>query len=198
MIRASFSFRCWSVGLVVMASAGLCVAQAAPAERNDTELDAAKRTADVETDDASTVESTPKDTAPPQTDRAGTAGQVEILALGESSETFWVAFDDERISIWANRMPADKLLRELQAYGGPTFTCFEKLTRPVTLSLVWVRMEDVLRKMLDAYNFAYYYENGRLAHVRILNFIQGRRYKVASPVVTRVDWTAEVLGTSHP
>jgi hypothetical protein len=181
-----------------MALVGLFAAQAASAESANTERDAENRTAAVESDDASAVEPTPKDTAPPQTERTDAAGQLEILALGEGNERFWVAFDDVRMSIWADRMPADKLLQELEAYGGPTFTCFERLTRPVTLSLVGVRMEDVLRKMLDAYNFAYYYKDGRVAHVRILNYIPGRRYKVADPVITRADWTANVLGTSNP
>jgi hypothetical protein len=198
MIRALLSFRSWCVGLVVAVSAGVWATQAAAAEGKNAERGTANRTADLEIDDARGVESTPKETIPPQTDKADAAGQLEILALGEGSERFWVAFDDMRISIWANRMPADKLLWELKAYGGPTFTCFEKLTRPVTLSLVRGSMKDVLRKVLDAYNFAYYYENGRLAHVRILSYIPGRHYKVADPVVTRIDWTADVLGTSSP
>lgn len=198
MIRASFSFRFLCAGLVVLASVGLCVTQAAANERKNADRRTARPAADVETGDAGVVEPKPKDTAPlqaHQADQADAAGRLEILALGESDERFWVAFDEKRISIWANRMPADKLLQELEAYGGPTFTCFEKLTRPVTLSLVRVRMEDVLRKILDAYNFAYYYEDGRLAHVRVLNYVPGRQYKVADPIVARIDWTAEVLGT---
>ena len=67
------------------------------------------------------------------------------------------------------------------------------MTRPVTLSLIDVRMEDVLRRMLESYNFAYYYEDGRFAHVRILSFVPGRGYKVSSAIVSRIDWTRDVL-----
>jgi len=151
----------------------------------------------VEREEAETRKPQSMIVAPTAPDPKAPERRTEILELGAGGERFWVAFADKRISIWANRMPADKLLEELRAYGGPTFTCFEPLTRPVTLSLVWVRMEDVLRKMFDAYNFAYYYEDGRLAHVRILNHVPGRNYKVADPVVTRLDWTQDVLGAAQ-
>jgi hypothetical protein len=122
----------------------------------------------------------------------------EILALGEGDERFWVAFEDKYMSIWADHMPADKLLEHLESYGGPTQTSFEPLTRPVTLSLVRVRMEQVLRKMLGGYDTAYIYDEGRLAHVRILNYVPGTMYKVVDPIVSRLDWTEDVLRQPHP
>jgi hypothetical protein len=121
--------------------------------------------------------------------------EVEILALGDGSERFWVAFEHDRMSIWADHMPADQLLDLLREYGGPSYSCFEPMTRPVTMSFVRVRMEAVLRKMLVGYNFAYYYEDGVLAHLRVLNFIPGRQYKVADPIVRRIDWTQDVLNS---
>ncbi len=136
----------------------------------------------------------PSANASPPVARDESAGEaVEILTLGEGADRFWVAFDDDRISVWANRMPADQLLTALHEYGGPTYTCFEPLTRPITLSVIGVRMEDILRKIFDGYNFAYYYEEGRLAHARVLNYIPGRQYKASDPIVPRVDWTRDVL-----
>jgi hypothetical protein len=120
--------------------------------------------------------------------------EPELQTFGSPPEQFWlVQHDGDLLSIWCDHMPADKLLEELRAIGGPTFSSKQPLTRPVTLSFHRARIEEVLRKMLDGFNFAYYYENGRLAHVKVLEMIPGRGYKVASPVESRSQWTRRVF-----
>jgi hypothetical protein len=119
-----------------------------------------------------------------------------MLTFGTAPEQFWLVRHGARLSIWADHMPADKLLTELQSIGGPKFSVKEPLTRPVTLSLHRVTIEDLLRKVLDGYNFALYYERGHLAHVNVLLMMPGRSYKVASPIESRVSWTRRALSDS--
>ncbi|RMF24352.1 MAG: hypothetical protein D6760_03490, partial [Deltaproteobacteria bacterium] len=57
-----------------------------------------------------------------------------------------------------------------------------------TLTMHRVTMEAVLRKMLVGYNYALHYRQGRIVHVRVLQTIPGRGYKVPPPVETRAHW----------
>ncbi len=121
---------------------------------------------------------------------ASAAAEPEILELGEGAERFWVVDHGDRISIYAKAVSASTILDALKPLGGPTYTSFEPLTRPVTLTLHRARMEDVLRKMLDGYSYAYRYRGGRIVHVRVLPLIAGRHYKTAPAVETREQWEA--------
>jgi hypothetical protein len=113
-----------------------------------------------------------------------------IRTFGERGGTsFSFVQRGDRISIYAERVAADFILDELRAVGGPTYASLEPLTRPVTLTLHGVSIETMLRRMLEGYNYSLHYENGRLAHVRVLHMMPGRGYKVTDAIETLSEWT---------
>lgn len=178
-IRKRFALSC----AVVLLGAGMAAKPTAAADRGSNRAKRPPPGPTLELEDA------PEGREAPAAD--------ELLVFGDAPEQFWLVQHGNLLSIWCDHMPADKLLEELRAIGGPTFSSKQPLTRPVTLSFHRARLEDVLRKMLDGFNFAYYYEDGRLAHVKVLEMIPGRSYKVASPVESRSQWTQRVFSSPN-
>lgn len=117
-----------------------------------------------------------------------------VQTFGSGAETFYFVDHGKRVSIWVRQVPADKLLEELGPWGGPTFTSHEPFTRPVTFALNRVKIEEVFRRMLDGYNFAYYYERDRVSHIKIIGSIPGRVYKTPKVIMPKDDWEDLVFG----
>jgi hypothetical protein len=114
----------------------------------------------------------------------------DIRTFGDPGGTSFRFVDHGKtVSIYAVRVPADFILDELKAVGGPTYRSMEPLTRPVTLTLHDVPIETMMRQMLDGYNYTLLYEDGRLSQVRVMHMIPGRSYKVFDPVETLSEWT---------
>ena len=95
----------------------------------------------------------------------------------------------ELLSFFAENAQADLVLDQFrEQIGGPSYTSLEPLTRPVSMALHSVSLEDVLRRMLDGYNYVLEYRGGRLAHVRVLRMIPGRGYKTPRVAESRSRW----------
>ena len=119
----------------------------------------------------------------------------DILSLGAGPGRIEVARHGSRVSIFVQAVEASVVLGELRsAIGGPTFTSLEPLSRPVTLALHQVTLEEVLRRMLVGFNYTLQYREGRLSHVRVLHMIPGRNYKTPRAVESRSQWTRIELG----
>lgn len=114
---------------------------------------------------------------------------AEILALGDGTEIIYVVRHGERLSIYADKVSAHAVFNALESIGGPTYEFSEELTRPVTLTMHEVTLEQIVRKMLEGHSFTYHYSDGRLALVRVLPAIPGRNYKAPPAVESRTRWT---------
>lgn len=119
-------------------------------------------------------------------DRARRAG-VKTLVVGVTR--VHLAEHGELLSFFAENAQADLVLDQFrEQIGGPSYTSLEPLTRPVSMALHSVSLEDVLRRMLDGYNYVLEYRGGRLAHVRVLRMIPGRGYKTPRVAESRSRW----------
>jgi hypothetical protein len=113
----------------------------------------------------------------------------QILTLGDSPNSIYVVRHADRFSIFAEAVPADKIFEAMEPLGGPRYEYSTDLTRPVTLTMHEVSIEQIVRKMLEGHSFTYHYADGRLALVRVLPFITGRNYKTPPALESRSRWT---------
>jgi hypothetical protein len=123
--------------------------------------------------------------------RAAAAAELEILSFGSGSSEINVVLDGDKLSLFANQVSADLVLRHLKAVGGPTYSSLEPLTRPINLSLHGVTWEAMLRRMLMGYNCSFHYKGSRVDHVRILHLTPTRPYKTPRLLQSRAEWTRQ-------
>ena len=113
----------------------------------------------------------------------------QILTLGDPPHSIYVVRHAERFSIFAEAVPADKIFEAMEPLGGPRYEYSTDLTRPVTLTMHEVSIEQIVRRMLEGHSFTYHYADGRLALVRVLPLITGRTYKTPPALESRGRWT---------
>lgn len=118
------------------------------------------------------------------------AEQAEILSFGVGANEINVVQHGELISIFANNVSADLVLRQLENIGGPSYASLEPLTRPVNLTMHKVTWEEMIRRMLYGYNCSFHYKGGRLARVRVLRMSPQRPYKTPRLLQSRSEWKA--------
>ena len=122
---------------------------------------------------------------------AAAAGELKILSFGSGSSEINVVLDGDKLSLFANQVSADLVMRHLRAVGGPTYSSLEPLTRPINLSLHGVTWEAMLRRMLMGYNLSFHYKGSRVDHVRILHLTPTRPYKTPRLLQSRAEWTRQ-------
>ncbi len=121
---------------------------------------------------------------------------VRTLAVG-ATRVHLVEHGD-LISFFAENAQADLVLDSFKSeIEGPTYTSLEPLTRPVSMALHRVPIKEVIRRMLDGYNYVLEYRGDRLVHVRVLHMIPGRPYKTPRVSETRNQWLEVESGISE-
>ena len=127
-----------------------------------------------------------------------TAGP-DIKTFADGLNSMDVVDYGSRISLFVESTSASFVLESLRDnMAGPTFTSLEPLSRPVTLAVHRMPIEDVLRRMLQGYNYTLAYHDGRISHVRVLHMIPGRNYKTPRAVETRSQWQRIEKGEEAP